>query len=52
MTGYVDEFYNLTEITGVSDLEVCSTGNSVAATPVSLPVADLEALRRHVGYLP
>ncbi len=42
VTGYVDEYYDLTEITGVSDLEVCSTGNSVAATPISLPISDLE----------
>jgi predicted extracellular nuclease len=43
VTGYVDEYYDLTEITGVNDLEVCSTGNSVAPTPVSLPVSDFEA---------
>jgi len=42
VTGQVKEYYDLTEISA-SDLEVCSTGNSVAATPISLPVADLEA---------
>ncbi len=42
VTGYVDEYYDLTEITGVSALEVCSTGNTVAATPISLPVVDFE----------
>ena len=42
VTGYVDEYYDLTEITGLSGLEVCSTGNSVTAAPLSLPISDFE----------
>ena len=51
VTGYVDEYYGLTEITGVSDLEVCSTGNAVAATPISLPVMDMSDLEVYEGML-
>ncbi len=51
VTGYADEYYGLTQITGVSDLEVCSTGNSVAATPIALPVADTGDLEAYEGML-
>ena len=51
VTGYVDEYYGLTEITDVSDLEVCSTGNAVVATPISLPVMDAGDLEPYEGML-
>lgn len=51
VTGYVDEYYELTEITGVSDLEICSTGNAIAATPISLPVTDISDLEAYEGML-
>ncbi|MCK4490597.1 MAG: ExeM/NucH family extracellular endonuclease, partial [Anaerolineales bacterium] len=51
VTGYVDEYYDLTEITGVSDLEICSTGNDIAATPISLPVLDIGDLEAYEGML-
>lgn len=42
--GTVKEFFDLTEIGNVSNVEVCSTGNSVDATVLTLPLAstDLE----------
>ncbi len=51
VTGYVDEFFELTEITSLSDLEICSTGNTVAATPISLPVLNIDDLEAYEGML-
>ncbi len=51
VTGYVDEYYGLTEITSVSDLEICSTGNAIAPTPISLPVLDTSDLEAYEGML-
>ncbi|MCJ7569997.1 MAG: ExeM/NucH family extracellular endonuclease [Anaerolineales bacterium] len=51
VTGYVDEYYELTEITDVSHLEICSTGNVVAATLISLPVMDAGELEAYEGML-
>ncbi|MDH3944105.1 MAG: ExeM/NucH family extracellular endonuclease [Anaerolineae bacterium] len=39
--GDVDEFFNMTEITNVSSVQVCSTGGSVAVTALTLPVGSL-----------
>jgi predicted extracellular nuclease len=51
VTGYVDEYYELTEITGVSHLEICSTGNVIAATHISLPVLETGDLEAYEGML-
>jgi len=51
VTGYVDEYYDLTEITSVSDLEVCSIGNAIPATPIFLPLADTGDLEAYEGML-
>ena len=49
--GYVDEYYDLTEITDVSQVWVCSTGSSVAPTPVSLPLTAAADLEPYEGML-
>jgi predicted extracellular nuclease len=49
--GTVDEYFNLTELTSVSQVWVCSTGNSVAPTALSLPVASLDDLEPYEGML-
>lgn len=49
--GDVDEFFNLTEITNVSLLLGCSTGNTVAPTALSLPVGDVSDLEAYEGML-
>ncbi len=51
VTGTVDEYYDLTEITGGTTIEVCSTGNIVAATPISLPVISFDDLEAYEGML-
>ncbi len=51
VTGYVDEYYNLTEITGVSHLEICSSGNSVTPTVISLPLVAISDLEAYEGML-
>lgn len=48
--GSVSEFNGMTEIT-LSNLWICSTGNVVAPTAVSLPVASLETLEAYEGML-
>jgi predicted extracellular nuclease len=49
--GYVDEYYDLTEVTSVSQVWSCSTGNSVAATPLSLPVTSVDDFEAYEGML-
>jgi predicted extracellular nuclease len=49
--GFVDEFFNLTEITGVSQVWNCSSGNSIAPTAISLPVTSLEDFEPYEGML-
>ncbi|MEN8173591.1 MAG: hypothetical protein ABFS03_12025, partial [Chloroflexota bacterium] len=49
VTGYVDEYYDLTEITNVSGFELCSTGNVIDATPIALPLASSTALEAFEG---
>ena len=48
--GSVTEFNGMTEITA-SNLWICSTGNGVAPTAVSLPVASLDNLEAYEGML-
>jgi predicted extracellular nuclease len=49
--GVVTEFSGLTEVGSVSATAICSTGNSVPATGVSLPVASLDDLEPTEGML-
>jgi len=48
----VDEYYDLTELTSVVALEVCSTDNSVPSpTPLSLPVTAVDDFEAYEGML-
>lgn len=49
--GTVTEFGGLTELTSVSAVAVCSTGNAVAATVVTLPVTTYADFERYEGML-
>jgi uncharacterized protein len=49
--GTVAEFNGLTELSSVSAVAVCSTGVTVPATQVSLPVAAVNDLERYEGML-
>ncbi len=49
--GTVDEFFGLTEITSVSQVWFCSSGNSVAPTALSLPVESLDDFEPYEGML-
>lgn len=52
LRGTVTEFNGLTEITGVSSLLLCSTGNTMPAfTNVNLPVTSLDDFERYEGML-
>lgn len=52
LRGTVTEFNGLTEITGVSSLLLCSTGNALpASTSVNLPVDSLDDFERFEGML-
>jgi predicted extracellular nuclease len=48
--GTVSEYYGLTEV-AASQVWLCSTGNSVAPTPLSLPVEDVEDFEPYEGML-
>ncbi|MBN1641101.1 MAG: ExeM/NucH family extracellular endonuclease [Anaerolineae bacterium] len=47
--GAVSEYYGLTEITGVTNLLVCSTGMTVTPGVVTLPLPDATYLERFEG---
>jgi predicted extracellular nuclease len=49
--GTVDEFFSLTEITNVSLILLCSSGNSVAPTALSLPVSSPDDFEPYEGML-
>jgi len=49
--GTVAEFNGLTELNDVSLVLVCSTGNAVTASNVSLPVTAVDDLERYEGML-
>lgn len=51
VSGTVTEFNGLTEIATVTRVEVCSTGNPVTATSVSLPFASSTEAERYEGML-
>jgi len=50
VTGSVSEYYGLTEITA-SKIVVCSTGNTVTPTTLSLPVTSMDAFESYEGML-
>ncbi|MEP6893121.1 MAG: ExeM/NucH family extracellular endonuclease [Gaiellaceae bacterium] len=49
--GRATEFSGLTEVASVNAVAICSSGSSVSATPVSLPVANVADLERFEGML-
>ena len=50
--GTVDEYNTLTEITSVSNVWLCSTGNSIPEpTEISLPVTSLDDFEKYEGML-
>ncbi|MBE2221007.1 MAG: ExeM/NucH family extracellular endonuclease [Anaerolineae bacterium] len=51
VTGTVDEYFNLTEITSVSNVLACGIGEAIAPTAVSLPFASSDALEAYEGML-
>ncbi|MEM7335675.1 MAG: ExeM/NucH family extracellular endonuclease [Chloroflexota bacterium] len=51
VTGEVDEFFDLTEITNVSAVTVCGPETPIAATNVTLPVASVDDLEAYEGML-
>lgn len=51
VAGIVAEFFNKTQIASVSDVLLCGSGFSVAATPVTLPVTSIADLEAYEGML-
>ena len=49
--GTVDEYFDLTEITNVSQVWLCSTGNSVTPTEINLPVSSIDDFESYEGML-
>ncbi len=49
--GAVQEFFNRTEITNVSRVLLCSSGDSVDATELTLPVSSLDDFEAYEGML-
>ena len=50
VSGTVDEYFDLTEITSVTQVLNCGTGSAMAAT-ITLPVATLDVWEQHEGML-
>jgi uncharacterized protein len=51
LRGEVKEYYDLTEISNVSMIMTCSTGNAITPTPVTLPVSDPSDFEAYEGML-
>jgi|GEM_PF-913984 len=51
LTGLVNEYYDLTQIKNLSNLQLCSTGNTITPTPVSLPVTAVDDFEKVEGML-
>jgi predicted extracellular nuclease len=49
--GTVSEYYEKTELSGLSLVMTCSTGNSVTPTPISLPLTSQDDLEPYEGML-
>ena len=55
VTGTVDEYYDLTELTDVSEIVLCGTGETVTPITVTLPISDLANWEWYEGmslYIP
>ncbi|MFN2143779.1 MAG: ExeM/NucH family extracellular endonuclease, partial [Anaerolineales bacterium] len=51
VTGTVDEYFELTELTSVSSVILCSIGNSISPTTINMPVTTLDTWEQHEGML-
>jgi predicted extracellular nuclease/endonuclease I len=51
LQGTVEEFFDLTQITAVSGLSVCSTGASVTMASLTLPISSLDEYEQVEGML-
>ncbi len=51
LRGSVTEYYDLTEINNVTMLMPCSTGNTIAPTPITLPLGAISDLEAYEGML-
>ena len=50
VTGTVDEYYDMTELTSITNVLPCGTGTATEAT-ITLPVASLDIWEQHEGML-
>lgn len=50
VTGKVSEYYNQTQITG-SAMQICSSGNEIEPTEISLPVESVDDFEKYEGML-
>jgi uncharacterized protein len=51
VTGTASEFQGQTQLSSLTGIEVCGSGRTMAATPVSLPAPNAEFLERYEGML-
>ena len=51
VAGQVDEYYELTELTNVSDIIYCTSGFSPTPAYITLPVAAVADMERYEGML-
>jgi hypothetical protein len=51
LSGTVDEYYDLTEITDVSNMLLCETGDVIVPTDVSLPVSSIPLWEQYESML-
>jgi len=51
VTGTVNEYFGMTEMSGISAIEVCATGGNIQPVDVSLPFANSTFLERYEGML-
>ncbi|NRB40677.1 MAG: ExeM/NucH family extracellular endonuclease [Pseudomonadales bacterium] len=49
LSGEVDEFFELTQISQITDLKVCSSGQSVTSTQLNFPLISLDRLEAVEG---
>lgn len=51
VTGTVTEYYSLTEISPVDQVEICSSNNEVSPVEISLPVESIDSFEAYEGML-
>jgi uncharacterized repeat protein (TIGR01451 family) len=51
VSGTVNEFGDLTQLDTITELQVCSSGNSVTVTSITLPVATVDTWEQYEGML-